>query len=141
MGSEDVIAEYMKAVEEQFKTGHAKEHAYRPALERSTASFDNVRPVNDPKRSEHGNPDMVFLNNTNNDLILGYCEAKDVDINLDKTEKSEQMKRYSGYNNLFLTNYLEFRFYVNGEPQDSIEVASIGLHVAVHLATTCLRHN
>lgn len=120
-----VIEEYAQEVKKLYETGHAKEHAYRPALERLMNSFEDVRAVNDPKRSEHGNPDMVFLKSSNPAVILGYAEAKDVDISLDKTEKTNQMQRYSGYDNLFLTNYLEFRFYLNGDKKQTINIGEL----------------
>ena len=123
--NEEFIISYMNEVKTQFESGHAKEHAYRPALERLMSSFENVIAVNDPKRSAHGNPDFVFLNPKNKDIILGYAEAKDVDISLDKTEKTDQLLRYAGYENLFLTNYLEFRFYQNGNKYETISIASI----------------
>jgi len=88
-------------------------------------SFDDCRAVNDPGRSEHGNPDMVFLKKTNHSMILGYAEAKDVNVSLDKTEKTNQMQRYGGYANLFLTDYLEFRFYKNGEKYKTLRLGSI----------------
>lgn len=70
------------------------------------SSFEDVTAVNDPKRSEHGNPVMAFLRSSHNSIITGYAEAKDFDISLDKTMQSEQLRRYAGYANLFLTNYL-----------------------------------
>ena len=79
------------------------------------AAFPDTVAVNDPKRSAHGNPDFVFLKHSNQSVILGYAEAKDITINLDKTLKTDQLKRYGGYDNLFLTNYLDFRFFRNGE--------------------------
>jgi len=45
---------------------------------------------------------------------LLYIETKDIGVSLDKVEKSDQMRRYYGYTNLVLTDYLEFRFYRNG---------------------------
>ncbi len=96
-----------------YATGQAREHAHRPALHDLISGFDQTLTVlNDPARSEHGNPDFVFLRGN---LTAGYAETKDVGADLDKTEKSEQMKRYFGYSNLILTDYLEFRFYRNGE--------------------------
>lgn len=119
------VADYAAAVLEQFSSGHAKEHAYRPALERLMSSMDDILAVNDPKRSAHGNPDFVFLKQSNREIILGYAEAKDVTVDLDKTEKAEQLRRYAGYDNLFLTNYLEFRFFKNGEKYESISIGEI----------------
>lgn len=119
------VEDYASIIEKQFKTGHALEHAYRPALERLMSSFEDVHAVNDPKRSEHGNPDFIFLKDSNKNIILGYAEAKDITVNLDKTEKTNQMHRYSGYENLFLTDYLEFRFYQNGDKYQTVSIGSI----------------
>ncbi|MHB8968244.1 MAG: N-6 DNA methylase [Thermoleophilia bacterium] len=120
-----IIEQYVGEVLTQYKSGHAKEHAYRPALERLMTSFENVTAINDPKRSAHGNPDFVFLNKSNRDIILGYAEAKDIDISLDKTEKTDQMRRYGGYENLFLTNYIEFRFFQNGNKYQTIVIGKL----------------
>lgn len=120
-----IIEQYIGEVLTQYNSGHAKEHAYRPALERLMTSFENVTAINDPKRSAYGNPDFVFLNKSNRDIILGYAEAKDIDISLDKTEKTEQMHRYGGYENLFLTNYIEFRFFQNGNKYQTIVIGEL----------------
>ena len=114
------IAAYCKELSSQFATGHAKEHAYRPALKALMEAFDSIIAINDPKKSEHGNPDFVFLQKDNSAIVRGYAEAKDIDVNLDAAESSEQMERYRGYANLYLTNYLEFRFFRNGEKYKSI---------------------
>ena len=71
-----------------------------------------VKVLNDPSRSEHGNPDFVFLRGS---ITVGYTETKDIGVDLDKTEKSDQLERYLGYSNLILTDYLEFRFFRNGQ--------------------------
>jgi type I restriction-modification system DNA methylase subunit len=125
MSESQLVSGYADAVRQQFLSGHAREHAYRPALERLMSSFEDITAVNDPKRSEHGNPDMAFLKKSRNTIILGYAEAKDIDISLDKTLKSEQLKRYAGYANLFLTNYLEFRFLKNGDQYEAISIGNI----------------
>jgi predicted helicase len=121
----DEILKYIEEVRTQLKSGQAKEHAYRPALKTLMEAFENVTAVNDPKRSAHGNPDFVFLNPKNRDIILGYAETKDIDISLDKTEKSEQLLRYAGYENLFLTDYLEFRFFQNGNKYQTITIGKV----------------
>src|SRR3989344_2190895 len=103
---------YIADIEAKWKTGHAREHTYRPVLEAFISALGiKAHALNEPKHSEHGAPDFVF---TRGDLILGYAETKDLGADLDKVEKSEQMKRYLGYSNLILTDYLEFRFYKNG---------------------------
>jgi len=113
MSTQENITNYLAKIITTLQTGSAREHAYRPAIHEL---FEKIKPelnaVNDTARSEHGAPDFIFFKGS---IIVGYAETKDVDVNLDKVEKGEQMKRYFGYSNLILTNYLEFRFYKNGE--------------------------
>lgn len=116
------INEYAEAIKQKYGTGQAREHAYRPILETLMKSFQNIDAVNEPKKSAYGNPDLVFLKKSHQTIILGYAEAKDIDKDLDKIEKTEQLARYSGYENLYLTNYLEFRFFQNGDKYRSIEI-------------------
>jgi len=119
-----MVQEYINQLRQELRTGNALEHSYRPALKNFIESIEsNVRAVNEPSRSEHGAPDFIFLNKTNVNLILGYAETKDINIDLDQIEKSEQLKRYLGYSNLILTNYLEFRFFKNGEKYQAITIA------------------
>lgn len=107
-----LVKEYFSAISDKFQTGQAREHAYRPVFESLIKSLDSsLKIINDPSRSEHGNPDFVFLKG---DITVGYAETKDVGADLNKTEKTNQMERYLGYSNLILTDYLEFRFFKNG---------------------------
>jgi hypothetical protein len=95
---------YIAEISEKYKTGRAGEHAYRPTFEKFiTAINRDIKILNDPKRTEHGAPDFIFMKG---DLIAGYTETKDIDADLDKTIKTEQLERYLGYSNLILTNYL-----------------------------------
>jgi predicted helicase len=119
------INKYLADVKQQHETGQAVEHAYRPALKTLMQSFDDTVAVNDPKHSEHGAPDFVFLKASSNSIIKGYAEAKDIGKPLDKVEKSDQMLRYAGYANLFLTDYLEFRFYKNGEKYKTVSLGYV----------------
>ncbi len=111
------VEAYVAELAKKYATGQAREHTYRSAVETLIANLGiKVHPLNEPKHSESGAPDFAF---TRGDLILGYAEAKDVTVNLEKIEKTEQMQRYlAGYANLILTNYLEFRFFQNGQPYE-----------------------
>lgn len=120
-----IITKYLAEVKAKFQTGQALEHAYRPALEKLMESFPDTRAINEPKRSQHGAPDFVFQKKSNPRILQGYAEAKDLDVNLDKVEKTEQMDRYRGYSNLILTNYLEFRFFRNGEKYRTISIGEL----------------
>jgi len=106
------VQNYIRQVIEKYGSGQAREHAYRSALEKLFEEVTELNVVNDPKRSEYGAPDFVFLKKK---TTVAYAEAKDIDVYLSEIEKGEQMIRYYGYSNLILTNYLEFRFYRNGQ--------------------------
>src|SRR3989338_5229543 len=120
----DAVETYFAELAEKFKTGQAREHAHRLAFGSLIKALDpKLNVINDPARSEHGNPDFVFLRG---DITAGYAETKDIGVDLDKTEKSEQMERYLGYSNLILTDYLEFRFFRNGSRYgESIRIGTI----------------
>lgn len=113
MVKRQIIEEYFSALAEKLKTGQAREHAYRPVFEALIKRLDpTLQILNDPSRSEHGNPDFVFLRG---DITAGYTETKDIGADLNKVETTKQIERYLGYSNLILTDYLEFRFYKNGQ--------------------------
>lgn len=120
-----IIHQYLAEIKAKFRTGQALEHAYRPAFERLMESFPDTRAINDPKRSEFGAPDFVFRKKSSPRIVQGYAETKDLDVNLDKIEKTNQMDRYRGYSNLILTNYLEFRFFRNGEKYRTISIGKL----------------
>jgi type I restriction-modification system DNA methylase subunit len=121
----EAIKKYLSDIQEQFASGQAIEHAYRPALKTLMSSFEDIIAVNDPRHSEHGAPDFVFIQKSNTKIFKGYAEAKDIGVKLDKVEKSNQMERYSGYDNLFLTDYLEFRFFKNGEKYETVSLGAV----------------
>ncbi|CCQ89600.1 DNA methyltransferase/helicase [Nitrospina gracilis 3/211] len=106
--------EYLKEIEKAHQTGNATEHTYRPALKDWIETFQKgITATNEPKRIECGAPDFSVSNGPN---TIGYIEAKDIGVSLEKEAKSDQMKRYlGGLENLILTNYLEYHWYVEGE--------------------------
>ena len=53
-------------------------------------------------------------------MPIGHIECKDIDENLDTAERSDQLKRYrEALPNLILTDYLEFRWYAEGELRET----------------------
>jgi len=49
-------------------------------------------------------------------MPIGYVECKDIGKNLDEVLETEQLKRYlKSFQNLLVTDYLEFRWYVGGK--------------------------
>ncbi len=119
------IRDYLSDIQDEFRTGMAGEHAYRPALKQLLESADTgLSAVNDPARTEIGMPDFVVLRQPGN-VPIGIVEAKDIGNALSRTEKTQQIKRYQAHGNLLLTNYLEFRWYVNAEKVDTVKIARL----------------
>lgn len=116
---------YITSIEKDLKGGKATEHTYRSAIEHLMESLARgIAASNDPKHIECGAPDFIVEKGK---VPLGYVETKDVGVDLNKIEKSDQMKRYlKALNNLILTDYLEFRWYVNGEKKLAIRLADVG---------------
>jgi len=85
---------------------------------------ERLTATNEPRQvTECGKPDMAVYRGP---VLLGYVETKDVGINLDAEEKSPQLKRYlEALPNLILTDYLEFRWYVNGERRAVVSLGTV----------------
>jgi predicted helicase len=110
----ELLAQYIRSIEKELAAGNATEHTHRSALK---SLIEETLPgsvaTNEPRRIECGAPDFVIGKGS---ATIGYVEAKDVGKSLDEAEKSEQLQRYLGsLTNLVLTDYLEFRWYVDGE--------------------------
>lgn len=123
------ITNYLKQIEADLQRGNATEHTHRPALKSLLESLDTtITAVNEPKRVECGAPDYVILRGSQHGkLTIGYIEAKDVGVSLTQAEKSEQLKRYlRSLENLILTDYIEFRWYVDGSLRASAKLGQVG---------------
>ena len=121
----NIFEAYLEKIEADLKGGRATEHTYRPALKMLLESLaDDIDAANDPKHIACGAPDFIVERRK---VPLGYVETKDPGTDLDKAEKSDQLKRYrQALNNLILTDYLEFRWYVNGQQKLAARLATIG---------------
>lgn len=128
------IPTYLRRIETALLAGNATEHTHRPALKELIESIEpHIRATNEPKRGTFGAPDYVVTKRT---VPLGYVETKDVDKNLDRLSKSDQqqLNRYLGsLNNLVLTNYLEFRWFVNGELRMKPKLADVSKTRKIHI--------
>ncbi|MDB9455862.1 type ISP restriction/modification enzyme [Dolichospermum circinale] len=115
---------YFQEVTQVYQGQNATEHSYRPALKKLMESLDSgIQAINEPKRIACGAPDFVVKNGV---LDVGHIEAKDIGVSLKKAEKTAQMGRYfQALGNLILTDYLEFRWYVQGELKLSAALGTI----------------
>ena len=116
------ITDYLRKVEGALKVGNATEHTHRPALKSLVEALrSGAIATNEPQRIACGAPDYIV---TQRGIPLGYIEAKDVGVDLDRAAQTEQLKRYrASLRNLILTDYLEFRLYRNGEAVQSVKLA------------------
>jgi predicted helicase len=112
---QNTFKNYIQSISLKFSHKETTEMGYRTDFEillKVIFKSINVRRIDHDAKAEEGNkPDFVIIKN---DIPILYIETKNIGTSLDKVEKSEQMKRYYGYTNLVLTDYLEFRFYRNG---------------------------
>ena len=113
---------YIEEIAFQFESTRSSEYSYRAQLQNYLTFIfpreKGYRILHDPKAVDQNKPDFVI---EKNDVAVLHIEAKDLTekVSLDKVENSEQMSRYYGYDNLILTDYLEFRFYRFGERGES----------------------
>lgn len=113
--SQDALKAYIANVEQALRAGNATEHTHRPALEALLEALGGaeVDAINEPRQIKCGAPDFIIVRGT---VPLGHVEAKDVGVDLAKVERSEQLTRYrESLGNLVLTDYLSFRWYLDGE--------------------------
>jgi hypothetical protein len=144
------VQNYIHSIEKKLAAGDATEHTHRAALGALIESLaSGITATNEPKHIECGAPDFVVRKGV---TTVGYIEAKDIGISLDVTEKSDQLKRYrDSLNNLILMDYLEFRWYVDGEKRLSARLGTVnkdskikrdkeGIQTIIELLASFLAH-
>jgi predicted helicase len=121
---------YVKLVAHIYHEGNATEHSYRPALQALLQAIaPGITATNEAKREKCGAPDFTLTRReTSGPRTFGYVETKDIGVPLDEVLRTDQLKRYrTSLDNLILTDYLEFRWFVNGEQRlASARIASVG---------------
>jgi hypothetical protein len=114
----NAFTRYLHALESALQAGDATESTHRPALKSLLESLQQgIVAVNEPKRIACGAPDFAIrrIGSSGHGVTLGYLETKDIGAPLDAAEMTDQLQRYrDNLPNLILTNYLEFRWYVDG---------------------------
>ena len=118
------FTDYLHTVERALAAGHASEGSHYPSLQGLLQSLDgSLTATCLPSRIKCGAPDFII---TKGLATIGYVEAKDIGKSLDEVERSEQLERYlRSLPNLILTDYLEFRWYVDGERRVSARLGAL----------------
>lgn len=119
------IQNYLITVNKKFKSGIAKEHAYRTDLENLIRQLvKGVEITNEPANvTDCGNPDYVI---TKGKIPIGYIEAKDIGKDLNSKQYKEQFTRYKkALDNLIITDYIWFQFFQDGKLVHEIKIGEI----------------
>lgn len=119
------VHNYLKAIKTNIELGTYTEHTHRPALKTFLEAIcPKIVATNEPRRIECGAPDFII---THGRYPWGYIEAKDIGTQLDEIQESEQLRRYrNSLSNLILTNYLEFRWFLDGALREPVvQIANI----------------
>ncbi len=122
------IDPYRASLERELRAGKTTEHTFRPALKvLIEALAPGIAAQNEPGRAKYGAPDYrIYTSAGATPLTIGYVEAKDIGENLGEIEGSSQLLRYrDAVENLILTDYLEFRWYLQGERRDVARLARL----------------
>ena len=115
----NALRAYRREVARTHQTGHGTEHSYRSDLKALIEALGGggVQAINEPTHVDCGAPDFIV---NRSGVPVGHIECKDIGVSLDRVEESEQLQRYrAGLPNLILTDYLDFRWYVNGEKRQT----------------------
>ncbi len=122
------MKEYIAALNQQFQTGVAREHSYRPALQQLLSSLMPYAIVtNEPAREDCGAPDYIITKKKTG-LPIAFFEAKDInDSDLDgRKAHKEQFTRYkNSLDTIVFTDYLDFHLYEFGEWVENVRIAEI----------------
>ncbi len=132
----DLLRAYRKDLQGKLATGQAREHTYRSALQQllQELSGKSRMVLNEAKQVQHNAPDFTIQRDG---VPIGYVECKDIGTDLDVVERSSQLKRYrAAFNNLLLTDYLEFRWYVGGERRSSVQIGAVSRTGRITAATS-----
>lgn len=107
---------YLSEIQNYYKDINSSEMSYRTPFQNFLESIftkENKYVIQHDQKAIDGNkPDFIILKNS---IPVLYIEVKKVGEDLNKIEKSNQADRYFGYDNLIISDYVNFRFYRYGK--------------------------
>lgn len=118
---------YLDALGDTLRLGNATEPSYYPHLQIFLEALaPGITATTNPKRIACGAPDFAISRLTDHGPVTsGYIEAKEPDTSLDSIEQSDQLQRYLTLPNLLLTDFLTFRWYVDGELRQEVQLGKL----------------
>ena len=83
----------------------------------------NLSITNEPMCIEYGIPNYII---SEEGLPIAYIKTTDIGTDLNELDATEEVRRYkSSLSNLITTNYLDFRWYKDGELFTSFSLGEI----------------
>ncbi|MCU0497877.1 MAG: N-6 DNA methylase [Anaerolineae bacterium] len=121
---ETALTTYLGDLQAKYQHEEAREHTYRPVIEKLLQTLGAFQVLNDPAQIKGvGKPDFILKSGH---MQIAFVETKDINVNLDRAIRDWQIKKYlRALPNFLLTNYLEFRWYYRGELQATALIGEI----------------
>lgn len=120
------LDDYIKEVNNQYQTGVAEEHSYRPVIQKLIESLgeNHISTINEPRPEDKKiRPDILVKNKEH---YIGFVETKDIGKNLNDRIYKEQFTKYkNAFPNLIITDYLHFILYINGEEKQNVRIGEV----------------
>ncbi len=118
------VQTYIKEINTMYQTDNAREHAYRPMLQRLlSALLPHYKVINEPARIDCGAPDFMLMKG---DTPMAFVEAKDLndgDLDGQRLHKEQFVRYKQSLDTIAFTDYLDFHLYIEGEFIDSVRIA------------------
>lgn len=108
------VSEYIEKVNDSNKLGNTSEHSFRGDLQQLLKTLlPNLSVTNEPMSINYGIPNYVI---SEEGLPIAYIKTTDLETDLNELDGSEDVRRYkASLSNLITTNYIDFRWYTDGE--------------------------
>ena len=108
------VSEYIEKVNNSNKLGNTSEHCFRGDLQQLLKTLiPNLSVTNEPMSIDYGIPNYVI---SEEGLPIAYIKTTDKETDLNELDGSEDVRRYkASLSNLITTNYIDFRWYKDGE--------------------------
>ena len=117
------VSEYIEKVNNSNKLGITSENSFRGDLQNLLETIlPNLSITNEPMSIEYGTPNYII---SEEGLPIAYIKTTDIGTDLNELDASEDVIKYkASLSNLITTNYLDFRWYKDGELITSFSLKS-----------------
>jgi len=118
------VSEYIEKVNNSNKSGITSENGYNGDLQKLLKTLlPNLSVTKEPMCIEYGIPNYII---SEEGLPIAYIKTTDIGTDLNELDGSEDVRKYkSSLRNLITTNYLDFRWYKDGELITSFSIVDL----------------